>query len=97
MTAMNSRESASMSPRLMKPTIPKSRSARSPSGVSSRLLGWGSPWKNPSSKAILKIASAPIEATRRRSEGAIRSGLMSLNLVPTTNSMVSTFEVESSR
>src|SRR5919112_151424 len=74
--------------------MPKSSSARSPPGVRRRLLGWGSPWKNPSSEAILKMASAPMEATRRRSEGESTSGRMSLNLVPSMYSSVSTLEVE---
>ena len=61
------------------------------------MLGCGSPWKKPSSKAILKIASAPIEATRRRSEGVISMGRMSRKRVPSTYSIVITLEVESSR
>jgi hypothetical protein len=94
---MKSRLSASMSPRLMKPTMPKSRRARSPCGVRMRLPGCGSPWKKPSSKAILKIASAPIEATRRRSEGERRRGRMSRKRVPSMCCSVRTREVEYSR
>src|SRR5215211_7864586 len=77
--------------------MPKSSRAKSPLGVRMRFPGCGSPWKNPSSKAILKIASAPIEATRRRSEGASSSGWMSRKRVPSTYCSVRTLDVDSSR
>ena len=59
--------------------------------------GWGSPWKKPSSKAILKMASAPIVATLRRSAGGRSRGFRFWKRVPSMNSIVRTRCVERSR